>query len=52
MQIFLRMAYQNIMKIPHIDKQPLTDVRKKFGISEMTTIFAKTRTNYKVTGFQ
>jgi hypothetical protein len=46
------MACQNIMKLPHIVKKPLTDVRTLFGISEMVAIFAKTRQNFKVPGFQ
>jgi hypothetical protein len=41
-----------IMKLPHIDKQPRTDVRTLFGISKMTAIFAKTRQNFKLPGFQ
>jgi len=50
---FLGMACQNTMKLPpNIDKQPLTDVRTLFGISEMAAIFAKTRQNFKVPGFQ
>jgi hypothetical protein len=30
------------------DKQPLTDVRTIFGISEMAAIFSKTGQNFKV----
>ena len=46
------MACQNIMKIHYIVKQPLTDVQTLFGISEMVAIFAKTRQNCNVPGFQ
>ena len=40
------------MKLPHIDKQPQTDVRTLFEISEIADIFAKTRQSFKVPGFQ